>query len=89
VPHASLADPAKQLAPEQQPPGHDWPSQMQTPPTQRWPELHAGLTPHMQAPLLQVSDLESQVVDPQLMPASVIPPSTLTSETSCTATLTS
>lgn len=47
---------ARQLDPEQQPPGHEVASQTQLPPTQRWPTPHAEPAPHIHAPAaLQLS----------------------------------
>ncbi|MDP3238004.1 MAG: hypothetical protein Q8N26_34755 [Myxococcales bacterium] len=44
-----------QLAPLQQPEGHDVASQTHRPPRHRWPAPHAGPLPHRQAPPAQVS----------------------------------
>ena len=40
----------EQIAPLQQPPGHDVPSQTHSPLSQRWPPAHAGDAPHAQVP---------------------------------------
>jgi hypothetical protein len=55
VPHASFAEPGRQLVPEQQPVRHESPSQTQAPPEQRWPAPHAAVAPQAQAPPTQPS----------------------------------
>ncbi len=57
--HATQLDPAlpqlatervEQTLPLQHPPGQDVPSQVQSPPSQRWPAAQAGAPPHAQVP---------------------------------------
>jgi hypothetical protein len=62
-----MVSPGRQTSPEQQPSGHEVPSQMQLLPMHRWPIAQAGPAPHRQAPAAeQVSARASQVaqVDP-------------------------
>ena len=62
-PQAMLEPPGMQVVPEQQPVGHDVPSQTQAPFTQRWPAEHAGPVPQVHVPLLaQVSVVPPQVL---------------------------
>jgi hypothetical protein len=49
LPHAE-SDRVEQVVPLQQPLGHDVASQVQSPPTQRWPPLHALPEPQAHAP---------------------------------------
>jgi hypothetical protein len=61
--------PARQAPAEQQPVGHDVPSQTQVLATHRWPGEHAVPVPHRQAPVAeQLSERASQAtqVDPAL-----------------------
>ncbi len=69
-PQYMLVLPVSQVAPWQQPPGQDVPSQTHAPFTQRCPEEQAGPVPHMQLPLLaQVSVAGPQVLqDPPAVP---------------------
>jgi hypothetical protein len=56
-PHATSDTGVVQLAPWQQPLGHDVASHVQTPAAQCWPGPHAAPTPHLQTPSeTQVSD---------------------------------
>lgn len=70
VPHAALVSPARQLVPEQQPPGHDVPLQTQAPWTQACPASQAGPEPHAHVPLLaQLSAVAPQVLqEPPAVP---------------------
>lgn len=67
-PQAVSAMPTSQVAPLQQPPGHEVASQIQTPLLQRWPVAHGPpLVPHWHAPVLvQAFERASQL--PQATP---------------------
>ncbi len=58
-----------QVAPSQQPPGHDAALQTHLPPTQRWAELHAGEVPHEQTPVAE--QLSARVAS---QPMQTVPP---------------
>ena len=51
LPQTVLLVPATQASPEQQPLGHEMPSQTHAPETQRWPPPQGTPVPHWQAPL--------------------------------------
>jgi hypothetical protein len=63
----------RQVAPSQQPLGHEVASHTQEPPRQRWPAPHAALAPQVHAPAVQVSaTLGSHTVhDEPLVPHAV------------------
>jgi hypothetical protein len=67
-PHEVTLSPLRQTPAEQQPFGHDVPSQTQVLPTQRWPGVHVAPVPQRQSPVAeQLSDRPSQAM--QLEPA--------------------
>jgi hypothetical protein len=69
APHDATVDPGRHAPCEQQPPGHDVPSQTQVLATQRWPAAQVSPLPQRQLPVdEQLSDRASHVtqVDPAL-----------------------
>jgi hypothetical protein len=70
VPQAA-SEGALQVAPAQQPLGHDVPSQMQFPPWQRWPDPHMAPPPQVQAP--DAEQLSALVVSQPTQAAPPVP----------------
>ncbi len=70
VPQLEVVFPARQLLPEQQP-EQDVASQMQAPPTHRWPMAHEGLAPQLHAPA--VEQLSARVASQAMQAAPPVP----------------